>query len=179
MSISQLIKAIKNDGVVIFPTDTVLALSCLINSKHAFMKMCEIKQRDPNKPMAVLVNSIAQLEQIAYTNELAYQMLNAHAKGSITLVCKAKADYPIIANGNIGVRITTHAVPLAIINALSMPIIATSVNLSAQDAILDTKYIPDIIKQKVDFIFPGASTSNKASRVVDITSGVAVELRAP
>ncbi len=179
MLLDKLIKAIKNDGVVIFPTDTVLALSCLLNSKDAFMRMCQIKQRDPKKPMAVLVSSMAQLEKIAYTNALAYELIATHAPGSITLVCKAKDHYPIIANGKIGARITTHQVPLAIIQALGMPIIATSVNLSSQNAITDTNFIPETIKQQVDFIFSGSSTSNKASKVVDISSGAAVELRAP
>ncbi len=176
----QIKNIIKNNGIVIFPTDTVLALACSPYSDEAIDKIYQIKQRERNKPLALLVSSIEQLEQIAILNEVGRKLLSEHSAGSITLICKLKPDVNFSCaaeNNTIGVRITTHALAKSIINAINSPIVATSVNLSGDASIIDSTLIPEIIRKQVDYVAEGKSDSARPSKIFDISGGDAALLR--
>ena len=51
-------------NVVIFPTDTVWGVGALWRSQRGVAKLYQVKQRQEDKPMAVLVGEIEQLEQL-------------------------------------------------------------------------------------------------------------------
>ncbi|NBC58904.1 MAG: threonylcarbamoyl-AMP synthase, partial [Bacteroidetes bacterium] len=42
--IQEIVKVLKDDGLIIYPTDTVYGLGCDINSKKALEKIARIKQ---------------------------------------------------------------------------------------------------------------------------------------
>jgi tRNA threonylcarbamoyl adenosine modification protein (Sua5/YciO/YrdC/YwlC family) len=176
----QIKNIIKNQGVVIFPTDTVLALACSPYAKQAIDKIYQIKQRDRKKPLALLVSSISQLEQIAILNEVGHKLLSEHQAGSITLICQLKPDVSFsfaAENNTIGVRITTHPIAISIIKAINSPIVATSVNISGEDSLTDSSSIPDIIRKQVDYVIEGKSASAKSSKIFDISNGYRVVVR--
>lgn len=55
-------KILKNDGVVILPTDTLYGIIGSALSKKAVRRIYEIKGRDGFKPLIVLINSYKDLE---------------------------------------------------------------------------------------------------------------------
>jgi tRNA threonylcarbamoyl adenosine modification protein (Sua5/YciO/YrdC/YwlC family) len=178
--INQIKNIIQNEGVVIFPTDTVLALACSPYSKKAIDKIYKIKQRDRNKPLALLVSSIEQLQQIGILNEIGHKLLSEHSPGSITLICKLRPDIDFsfaAKNNTIGLRITTNPVALFIIKAIDSSLVATSVNISGDLALTDTINIAKKIRSQVDYVIEGKSSSSNASKIVDISAGHEVYLR--
>ncbi len=53
---------LKNDGVVVLPTDTLYGIIGSALSKQVIEKIYKIKGRNENKPFIVLINSLKQLE---------------------------------------------------------------------------------------------------------------------
>ena len=51
-----------NDGVIAFVTDTVWGLGCLPSSETAVKKIYEIKNREAQKPLILMSNSIDNLK---------------------------------------------------------------------------------------------------------------------
>ena len=58
-------KVIENDGVIIFPTDTVYGIGCNCLSEIAIEKIYNLKNRPENKPINVLTDSIEKISTIA------------------------------------------------------------------------------------------------------------------
>lgn len=56
------IKILKNDGVVVLPTDTLYGLVASVDSKKAIEKIYKIKERNKNKALIVLISSLKDLE---------------------------------------------------------------------------------------------------------------------
>jgi len=57
------IKILKNNGVVVLPTDTLYGLVASVDSKKAIEKIYEIKERDKSKALIVLISSLKDLEK--------------------------------------------------------------------------------------------------------------------
>ena len=49
-------EAIKNGGIILYPTDTVWGIGCDATNPEAVKKIYELKQREETKSMIVLVN---------------------------------------------------------------------------------------------------------------------------
>ena len=47
--VQQVVELLENDGVIIYPTDTVYGLGCSIYSKKAMKRLHLIKKMDPKK----------------------------------------------------------------------------------------------------------------------------------
>ena len=58
-------KVIENDGVIIFPTDTVYGIGCNCLSEIAIEKIYNLKNRPEKKPINVLTDSIEKISKIA------------------------------------------------------------------------------------------------------------------
>ena len=68
--INEFLKKDLKDEVVIFQTDTVYGLGCLISSEKGVERIYEIKKRDGNKPLAVLCANLEQVKSIVSNFEL-------------------------------------------------------------------------------------------------------------
>ena len=47
--VQQVVEILKNDGVIIYPTDTVYGLGCSIFSKKGMKRLAQIKKNDSKK----------------------------------------------------------------------------------------------------------------------------------
>ena len=54
-NIKQIANLLKNDGVIIYPTETVWAIGCNAMSKKAIDKIYSIKKRSQKKPLISLI----------------------------------------------------------------------------------------------------------------------------
>ncbi len=56
---------LRKGGVAIIPTDTVYGLACGISHAKAIKRIYELKNMDPKKPLAILVNEMTTVGQYA------------------------------------------------------------------------------------------------------------------
>ena len=66
--VQQVVELLENDGVIIYPTDTVYGLGCSIYSKKAMKRLHLIKKMDPKKPLTLICSNQTQIQE--YTRVL-------------------------------------------------------------------------------------------------------------
>ena len=174
--IEESIKVIEENGVIVFPTDTVYGLICDAENEKAVEKLFKIKKRPKGKPISIFVKDIKMAKEFAVINRKQERFFKKVWPGTITAVLKPKKNLPLnISQGKntIGVRIPDHKLILKLIKKINIPLAQSSANISGRPA--STK-IRDILKQfknkknQPDLILDAGNLKpSEASTVVDLT----------
>ena len=176
-NIIQIIESLKKGGVVSFPTETVYALACDATNQKAISRIHEIKKRDANKPLSLLIHDVKQVEEFVYLDQKIKNIVAKFSPGPLTYVLEVKKNSEVrtlVKNNFLGFRIPNHKIALEILKGCDFPIVATSVNLSGEEAATSVEKIN--IKDSIDEILDGgesdigvSSTVAKISRDYGVT----------
>jgi L-threonylcarbamoyladenylate synthase len=170
--IARAVEIIRRGGVIAFPTETVYALAGDANSAQALMRIYTLKKRIATSPMAILVKDLKTAEQIAVFNDLAYKLGHKFCPGPLTLILPAQKDAAIVrtAGDNIGIRIPSHLIAQQILQALNIPLIGTSANLSGEPSALCADQVRQYFDNQLDLIINESDIIGvEASTIVDLT----------
>ncbi len=169
--INELLKRDLKDQVIIFQTDTVYGIGCLLNSKNGVEKIYEIKKREGVKPLAVLCANLDQVKSLVKEFELGEQYAKNHWPGALTLIFEKRdsvPDYVTSGFDTVGVRIPNDEIALRLLDHFG-PMAVTSLNISTEEAIL--KYDKALeFSSEVDFIVEGKDLLNISSTVFVVKS---------
>lgn len=179
--ITHAVEILKAGGVILLPTETVYGIAADARSKSAIDKIFELKKRDGNKPLQVMVASIEQAEKIAHFNDKARELARKHWPGALTIVLKLRSDgianYFNRAGDTVGIRIPNHPIALEIIRELNSPIAASSANISGEDPNIDFATASKTLGDKLDHLIDGGkSTIGISSTVIDATDGANIKI---
>lgn len=180
--LEQVIEVIKNNGLVIFPTDTVYGLACNCFSMEAINKIFEIKKRDKGKPINVLTNSVEKISMVTDNiSEKELKLIKEYMPGALTIVFNKNDKTPdILTSGlkTIGVRIPNNEIALKILENIEYPLATTSANLSGEDAGIEIDNFKNIFNGKVDIIIDGGESNLKiASTIIRVEEDNIITLR--
>lgn len=166
MKPQEIIKAIKQGKIFIYPTDTLYGIGCDATNKKAVDKIKKIKKRDKDKPLSVIAPSLKWIkENLIIDKEL---NLSKYLPGPYTIILKKKnKDFlkHVSNTDSLGIRIPKNKLTKTIQKS-GVPFITTSINLSGQLAITNLKEVPENILDKVDIIVKGKKLSGKPSTLV-------------
>ena len=173
--LNKIKEILDNDGVIIFPTDTVYGIACNCFSEKAIKKIFDIKKRPENKPINVLSNNLDKIKLVSRNiNEKQEFLINKYMPGALTIILdKNEKVSDILTAGldTIGVRIPKNNISLRILENVSYPLATTSANISGDSAGIK---ISDFLKEfdgVVDAIIDGGETDLKvASTIVRVES---------
>lgn len=173
--LNKIKEILDNDGVIIFPTDTVYGIACNCFSEKAIKKIFDIKKRPENKPINVLSNSLDKIKLVSKNiNEKEKFLIDKYMPGALTIILdKNEKVSDILTAGldTIGVRIPKNNISLRILENVSYPLATTSANISGDSAGIK---ISDFLKEfdgVVDAIIDGGETDLKvASTIVRVES---------
>ena len=173
--LNEIKEILDNDGVIIFPTDTVYGIACNCFSEKAIKKVFDIKKRPENKPINVLSNNLDKIKLVSRNiNEKEEFLINKYMPGALTIILdKNEKVSDILTAGldTIGVRIPKNNISLRILENVSYPLATTSENISGDSAGIK---ISDFLKEfdgVVDAIIDGGETDLKvASTIVRVES---------
>ncbi len=173
---NELANILKNDGVISVPTDTVYGLCARINSKKAYDKLVDIKNRPANKSFPVMCLDVEQIKSIAIVNESAKKLICAFMPGPITLVLNKKPEaFSYINNAGermsdeLAVRIAPLSVLEELIQKTESPLFLTSANISG-NPVCNTLEDVENLFPNLDGILEGKISFGEASTIVDCTS---------
>lgn len=132
-SIEQIVLALQGGAVMLYPTDTVYAIGCDLNSKSAVQRVRQIKQLSNNKPLTFLCSSLSNIAQYAQVSNSNYRMMKSMVPGPYTFILPTTKLVPKLVmdpkRKTTGIRVPDNVVCQALIEALGNPIISTSANL--------------------------------------------------
>ena len=161
----------------IYPTETFYALGCRADCNDAIEKIYNLKQREKNKPLLVLVENWEMLKKYASITKLQFKSIENFLKligtGRCTVILKTKGLLSKKLNPEgekIGFRITSHPLAKKLLRFAQVPLVATSANLSGQPAVTNWRKLSTSFQEKVDFILDGGDTfGGKPSSLLDLS----------
>ena len=132
--IKQVSQVLKNNGLIVYPTETCYGLAADAANSKAVDKLIKFKGFRKGKPISVAVADFSMAKQYIRLNPTAKNIFQNLLPGPITVVCqgKHKVDPRLESQtGTLGIRIPDYPLVLAIIKAFGKPITATSANISS------------------------------------------------
>lgn len=177
--IDNIVISLHNNHVVAFPTETVFGLGVVFNSKEALQSLFELKQRDKNKAVTLMLSDIKDIQQYATVGNLAKKVISAYMPGKITVVLNKKDnvdDYFTAGKKTIGIRIPDDDFVLELLRKAG-PLLVTSANMSGEESLLKAKDVYQVFDKKLPLIVNDDAKGSKASTVVDLSSEEVVVLR--
>lgn len=148
-------EAIKNGGIILYPTDTVWGLGCDATNPEAIKKIFALKKRAESKSMITLVNGDRMLYQIFNEiPETAFQIWDLSEKPTTIILDKPRniAKEIIAEDNSVGVRIVKEPFCYNLMERMKRPLVSTSANISGEPTPKSFAEInPEIIKG-VDYV---------------------------
>lgn len=172
-AIDQVIDILNNDGVIVYPTDTVYAFGCSLKSTKAIERIKNIRGRKETD-MAIICSDLSNISSYARVDTPVFKVLKRNLPGPFTFILQASGKVPdkfLEKRKNIGVRIPENKIPLNIVESLGNPLVTSSVR--DDDDVIEYTTDPELIHEKyksvVDLVIDGGYGNNEASTVVDCT----------
>ena len=179
--VQQVVELLENDGVIIYPTDTVYGLGCSIYSKKAMKRLHLIKKMDPKKPLTLICSNQTQIQEYTQGIETPiFKLLRKHLPGPYTFVFRASKIVPkmmVTPRSTVGFRWPDHPITLAIVEMLGHPILSSSLRISEDELYDDPHEIHDHFKKRVDAVVDGGSIFAEHSTIIDFSQGDPILLR--
>lgn len=171
--LKEVIEVLKNDGIIIFPTDTVYGIGCNCFSEKAIRKIFKDKSRPEQKPINVLTNNIEKIQKVAKNiSKKEEEVIKKYMPGALTIILNKKEEVPSILTAgldSIGVRIPNNKIALDILKNFEYPLATTSVNISGNMPGIELEDFLNEFKDKVDIIIDGGKSEiGIASTIVRI-----------
>lgn len=179
-SITEIINALKQGAIMLYPTDTVYAIGCDLQAKSAVKRVREIKQLSNDKPLTFCCSSLSNISEYALVNDSAYRLMKRLIPGPYTFLLPATKLVPKLVMSpkrkTTGIRVPNHSVCQAILTNLGNPIISTSAHLPDDDGTLPTLSLEkirlfDSLENLVDIIIDDDTESkSEFSTILDLTN---------
>lgn len=183
-NVKMIIECLENDGVIIFPTDTIYAIGCSVNSSKALDRIARIKGIKKEKAnFSFIFHDLSMLSE--YTKPLnndVFKLMKRNLPGAFTFIVEANNNVPKLFKNNkktIGIRIPDQPIITNIVRELGCPIITTSIldEDEISGFMTDPEDINDAYSDKVDIIIDGGYGDKEESTVIDCTDNDIVILR--
>ena len=180
--LSQAVEVMRNDGLVVYPTDTVYAIGCDATSRKATEALCRIKGLNPQKnALSVVCHDFSQASEFARIDNRAFGIMRRYLPGPFTFILPASPSMPKIFKGRrqVGIRIPDNAVARALAEALGTPLLTTS--MPVDDLEPDEIGNPGEIELRaeslpIDAMIDGGPGSHTPSAIIDLTDSSAPEI---
>lgn len=150
----NLINTLQSGGTILYPTDTIWGIGCDATNADAINKIFEIKKREKNKSMIILVESEKRLQDLVEVPEMAWEIMDLSEK-PVTIIYDNPKGLPkeiLAEDGSIGIRLVKDNYLKKLIGKLNKPLVSTSANLSGDKSPMKFSDINDEIINSVDAI---------------------------
>lgn len=171
--LKRVVNILDNDGIIIFPTDTVYGIGCNCFSTKAIKKIFIYKNRPNNKPINVLTNNYKKILSVAKEiKPKEKELINKYMPGALTIILKKNEAVPSLLTANldtVGVRIPSNSIALKILESINYPLATTSANISGEESGIKLADFEVNFADKVDAIIDGGESELKvASTIVQV-----------
>lgn len=180
--VKQAVEQINQGSVIVYPTDSGYAIGCKLEDKAAMERIIRLRQLDGRHHFTLMCRDLSELSTYAQVDNIAFRLLKNNTPGSYTFLLKATKEVPRrLMNEKrktIGLRVTSHPVAQALLEALGEPLMSTTLILPGNDfAESDPEEIQDTIGNQVDLILNGGPIGQHPTTVIDLSDGSPVVVR--
>ncbi|MFW6050232.1 MAG: L-threonylcarbamoyladenylate synthase [Myxococcota bacterium] len=176
--IRQAVAALRQGGVIAYPTDTVYGLGCDIFQKKAVDALYRIKQMPKDHPVAFVCADLSDIARYAMVDNRNYRIMRHLLPGPYCFILPATREVPrvlMMKRRTVGIRVPGHDVAQALVRELGHPIVSSS-------AIWEGRVLndPDEIDsrfKRLDMVLDAGLGGLDPSTLVDLTGEAPVIVR--
>ncbi|MGH2533537.1 MAG: L-threonylcarbamoyladenylate synthase [Thermomicrobiales bacterium] len=161
-------------GVIALPTDTVYGIAASLAHANAIRRIFEVKGRNEDRPLPVLVSSTDALLRIATVDEHVAFLLDQFWPGPLTVVVPARAGMPVGVigpDGTVGVRMPNHPLAIEVIEKAGGAVACTSANLTGEAPAITAAQVVDSVGHALDLILDGGHAPGGTPSTVIAVNG--------
>jgi L-threonylcarbamoyladenylate synthase len=179
-ALEQAISVMQRGGIVAFPTDTVYGIGASLAHPEALERIFEIKGRDRDRTLPLLVASPADLDKV--TEHVEPELLRLASEfwpGPLTIALPARDSLPahvVAADHTVGVRVPNHSVALILAQRCGGAIAVTSANLSGQSPARRPEEIDPSLAESLDLILDGGIARGGLASTVIRLEGATISI---
>ena len=178
-------KILDENGIIIYPTDTVYGVGASLKSLEGIEKIYKAKERAFNSPLIALLSKVEYVEKVAIVDEekkeIVVKLAEKFWPGALTIILNKRNSVPdIMVSGGqtVGVRIPALKLAQDIIESVGGVLPTTSANISGESTPRSYEELNEIFKERVDIIIDGGkSPLGVESTIIDLTKDVPKILR--
>ena len=168
-------KIVSEGGVIAFRTDTFYGLGVDPFNAAAVAKIRELKGREENKPILLLLFDASEADRfIADRSEAFEEVARKYWPGPLTIVGLAVVDLPeeiTAGTGTVGVRVPADSDVRELVRVCGGALTATSANPSGREPARTAKEVIEYFGERIDLVIDGGEvTVTEPSTVLDVTA---------
>ncbi len=177
--LDKVTRVLKGGGVVIYPTENVYAIGCLLGESKAIVRIRQIRELSDEHHFTLSCSNLAQISKYALLDNANFRHVKPCVPGPYTFILPATKEVPKqflhIKKKTIGIRVPEHILTQTILHHLAQPLMSVSLQKET-DPVLDSYEIVEKFEDLVDLIIVGECLGLPSS-VVDLTGSVPVVIR--
>jgi tRNA threonylcarbamoyl adenosine modification protein (Sua5/YciO/YrdC/YwlC family) len=171
--IQQAVDILHKGGVAAYPTDSIYALGCAIESRDAIEKIFRAKRMNKNQRLALICPNLSTASEFGLFSQTAFRLAQRIFPGPYTLVVPATRATPKTLTDHkrrtVGIRITSHPIAQALCEALGRPLLTTSaMDPETHEACRDADDVMNAFEPFVDVLIDAEQTPAEPSTVLEV-----------
>lgn len=178
---SDIIKRIiGNDGLIVFPTETVFGIGGNAFSDRACLNIFKTKGRPADNPLIVHVSTYEMAKKVAEINEKIIPGLKKLWPGPLTVIMRNRSASHVATSGldTVAVRMPSSKDATSLIEFAGVPIAAPSANMATRPSITRNDDAINQFMGKVDAIILGTEPEfGIESTVIDVSGDFPLIMR--
>ena len=180
--VAEIVAAIRNGGLIAYPTDSSYAFGCHIGDKKAMDRIRLIRRTDKDHNFTLVCSDLSEISLYARIDNWAYRLLRSLTPGPYTFILQATREVPKRLQHpkrrTIGLRVPDHPIVHAMLESLGEPIMSSTLLLPGDDLPLTDPYeIDRRIGHQVELVVDAGATGIEPTSVIDLSGGAVEVLR--
>ena len=171
--IDQVVDILHRGGVAGYPTDSIYALGCAIESRDAIERIYRAKGMHKNQRLALICPDLSTASEFGIFSNTAFRLAQRIFPGPYTLVVPATRTVPRTLTDHkrrtVGIRITSHPIAQALARGLGRPLLTTSATVpETHEPCRDADEILDVFEKYIDVVIDSEQTPAEPSTVIEV-----------
>ncbi len=163
---------IQHGGVIAFRTDTFYGLGADPFNRSAVARVRELKGREDDKPILVLVSDQNQADRFIEQSGFYKMVAIGRWPAPLTLIGVSRSEVPIeltAGTNSLGVRLPDDEIVCSLVSACGGALTATSANLSGQPPARTAREVQNYFPEGIDLIIDGGEVgATEPSTILDL-----------
>jgi tRNA threonylcarbamoyl adenosine modification protein (Sua5/YciO/YrdC/YwlC family) len=171
--IQQAVDVLHAGGVAAYPTDSIYALGCAIESRDAIEKIYRAKNMNKNQRLALICPDLSTASEFGMFSQTAFRLAQRIFPGPYTLVVPATRATPRLLTDakrrTVGIRVTSHPIAQALAHGLGRPLLTSSAIVpESHEPCRDADEIVEAFGKFVDVVIDAEQTPAEPSTVLEV-----------
>ena len=172
--IDEVVEALRDGQIIIYPTDSVYAIGCDALSNRAIERVCRLKGIDPNRQrLSIVCSGLSQASEYARIDNNAFSIIKRNTPGAVTFILPASTKLPKVFKGRkeAGIRIPDCAIARTLAERLGNPMLSATIDWdhdTPEDG-SEPYCIADNYRNDIDLMIDAGEGSLTESTIVDLT----------